>query len=103
MSVARLNFAVGAALAAGLALAAPHDAPPLIAAAENGDRGAVGRLLDQGAPVDTRAVDGTTALHWAVRADHLDLVRMLLSSGADATAADRYGVTPLYLAAENGN
>ncbi|HJR68528.1 MAG TPA: ankyrin repeat domain-containing protein [Gammaproteobacteria bacterium] len=102
MPVRRSNLALVAALAAGIAFAAPQNAPPLIAAAEQGDRGAVGRLLDQGAPVDARAVDGTTALHWAVRADHLDLVRMLLESGADASAADRYGVTPLYLAAENG-
>ena len=28
---------------------------------------------------------------------------LLLESGADARAADRYGVTPLYLAAENGS
>jgi ankyrin repeat protein len=103
MPVTRLNLALVAALAAGVAFAAPQNAPPLIAAAEQGDRGTLGRLLDQGAPVDTRAVDGTTALHWAVRADHLDLVGMLLDSGADASAADRYGVTPLYLAAENGN
>jgi ankyrin repeat protein len=103
MPVRRSNLAVVAALATGVAFAAPYDAPPLIAAAERGDRGAVGRLLDLGTPVDTRAVDGTTALHWAARADHLDLVRMLLTAGADASAADRYGVTPLYLAAENGN
>jgi ankyrin repeat protein len=92
-----------ALLAAGLASAAPQDAPPLIVAAENGDRVAVSRLLDEGASIDTRGVDGTTALHWAVRADRIDAVRLLLESGADAGAADRYGVTPLYLAAENGN
>jgi len=85
------------------ALAAPQNAPPLVAAAERGDRGAVGRLLDGGTDVDTRAVDGTTALHWAVRADELDTVRLLLAAGADAAAEDRYGVTPLYLAAENGS
>ena len=58
-----------AVLAAGAASAAPQGAPPLIEAAETGDRIAVSRLLDQGAAVDTRAVDGTTALHWAARAD----------------------------------
>src|SRR5262245_32584335 len=103
MGAARIATTTLAMLAAGLAAAAPQDAPPLIEAAENGDRVAVSRLLDEGADVDARAVDGTTALHWAVRADRLDAVRLLLESGADEAAADRYGVTPLYLAAENGN
>jgi len=103
MSAARVFPTTLALLAARLASAAPQDAPPLIEAAESGDRVAVSRLLDRGAAVDARAVDGTTALHWAVRADRLDTVRALLESGADASAADRYGVTPLYLAAENGD
>src|SRR5215468_11868713 len=51
---------------------------------------------------DTLA-DGTTPLHWAVRADDFQTVDRLLRSGADAEAADRYGVTPLYLACINGN
>jgi ankyrin repeat protein len=103
MSVVRMITVGLAALAAAAAWAAPHGAAPLIEAAENGDRIGVSRLLDQGAPIGVRAVDGTTALHWAVRADHLDTVHLLLESGADASAADRYGITPLYLAAENGS
>ena len=47
--------------------------------------------------------DGTTPLHWAVRAGDLDTARRLLKEGADAKAANRYGVTPLSLAAEAGN
>jgi ankyrin repeat protein len=103
MPAARILCVSFAALAAGLASAAPQGAPPLVEAAESGDRIAVSRLLDQGADVDVRAVDGTTALHWAARADQLATVELLLASGADANAADRYGVTPLSLAAENGN
>jgi uncharacterized protein len=103
MSVMRIVPVVLGAVVAGHALAAPQNAPPLIAAAETGDRVAVSRILDQGSLVDARAVDGTTALHWAARADRLDTVQLLLESGADANAADRYGVTPLYLAAENGS
>jgi ankyrin repeat protein len=103
MSVVRIVPVVLATLVAGSVVAAPLGAPPLITAAEGGDRIAVSKLLDQGAAVDTRAVDGTTALHWAARADRLDTVLLLLESGADPRAADRYGVTPLYLAAENGS
>jgi ankyrin repeat protein len=50
-----------------------------------------------------KEADGTTPLHWAVRADDSATVDRLLRGGADAKAADRYGVTPLYLAAVNGN
>jgi ankyrin repeat protein len=103
MSVARAVLAGLAALAAGTVSGAPQEAPALIEAAESGDRVAVSRLLDQGAAVDTRAVDGTTALHWAARADRIATILLLLQSGADANATDRYGVTPLYLAAENGS
>src|SRR5215471_17039345 len=51
---------------------------------------------------DTLA-DGTTPLHWAVRADDFQTVDRLLRNGSDAKAVDRYGVTPLYLACVNGN
>ena len=47
--------------------------------------------------------DGTTALHWAVRADDVDTARLLVGAGANANAANRYGVTPLSLAAANAN
>jgi uncharacterized protein len=79
------------------------DAVTLRTAAENGDRAAVSRLLDHGASVDARGVDGTTPLHWAVRSDQPETAKLLLDAGANATAEDRYGVTPLYLAAQNGD
>jgi ankyrin repeat protein len=47
--------------------------------------------------------DGTTALHWAVQRDDIPLVRALLTAGAKVGAANRYGVTPLALAAINGS
>jgi len=47
--------------------------------------------------------DDTTALHWAVRANDADAVQRLLRSGANPDAANRYGVTPLSLAATNGS
>ncbi len=49
----------------------------------------------------TPTADGTTALHLAVRANDLPAVQRLLHSGANPSAANRYGVTPLSLAAEN--
>jgi uncharacterized protein len=83
--------------------AAPGDLR-LIEAVKAGNRDAVRALLKQPAqalkPVEG---DGTTALHWAVRADDLEMVRLLLSAGADVAAATREGITPLALAATNGS
>lgn len=77
--------------------------PPLVAAAAGGDVAAVRASLDAGAAPDTRDVDETTALHWAVRAEHAAVVEALLAAGADPLARDRHGVTPLELAAINGS
>ena len=44
-----------------------------------------------------------TALHWAAYHDDLDTAKLLIGAGADAKAANRYGVTPLSLACTNGN
>ena len=52
---------------------------------------------------DNNSPDGTTPLHWAVRANDLAQVNKLLAAGADVKAANRYGITPLYLACENAN
>jgi ankyrin repeat protein len=38
-----------------------------------------------------------------VRADDIETSRMLLNAGANAKAANRYGITPLSLAATNAN
>ena len=57
----------------------------------------------QSATVNAAEADGTTALHWAVRAGDATKVRALLAKGADASARNRYGVTPLSLAAVNGD
>lgn len=47
--------------------------------------------------------DGTTPLHWAVRANDVDAVQRLLRAGANPDAANRYGVTPLSLAATSAS
>ncbi len=55
------------------------------------------------ASVNTPEADGTSALHWATRADEVTIARMLVAAGANANAANRYGVTPLSLAADNAS
>lgn len=44
-----------------------------------------------------------TALHWAVFHDDTELTKQLIAAGADVKAANRYGVTPLSIACQNGN
>jgi ankyrin len=60
-------------------------------------------LLQKKADVNAPQVDGTTALHWAVRYDDVDTVDLLIRAGAGVSAANREGVTPLQLAAMNGS
>jgi len=47
--------------------------------------------------------DGTTSLHEAAHVDDIPAMTRLIAAGADARAANRYGVTPLWLACLNGS
>lgn len=76
---------------------------PLADAVQRADRAAVGQLLRRSAAVNQAQPDGTTALHWAIYHDDLELVNLLLGAGADVHAVNRYGVTALSLACTNGN
>jgi ankyrin repeat protein len=72
-------------------------------AAMRGDRAAVRAALARKADVNAARVDGSTALHWAVEHDDLDLADLLIRAGARVAARTREGVTPLQLAAANGS
>src|SRR6516165_5300022 len=67
----------------------------------NGNKEAVRSLLQKKADVNAAQIDGTTALHWAVRADDLETADLLIHAGANVSVANREGVTPLQLAATN--
>lgn len=74
-------------------------------AVENRDESLINRLLDSNdkrADINGAQVDGMTALLWAVYFDDADLAAVLLNAGADVAAKNRYGVSPLSLAATNG-
>jgi uncharacterized protein len=64
---------------------------------------AVRSLLQRKADVNAPQIDGTTALHWAVRLDDLDTADLLIRAGANVSAANRAGATPMQLAALNGH
>ncbi len=69
-------------------------------AAEKSDRATLRALLEQRADVNAAQADGMTALHWAVHRDDLETVGLL--AGASVVVTNRFGVTPLFLACQNG-
>jgi uncharacterized protein len=84
------------------AITAAAPEPEVIAAAKAGNAAALRALIARKADVNAAEVDGTSALHWAVRAGDITSSELLIGSGARVDAANRYGVTPLSLAAHNG-
>lgn len=60
---------------------------------------------DQGERVDVNAVDAdrSTALHYAVWGDDLATADQLIRAGANVRAENVFGITPIYIAAEQGN
>ncbi len=86
--------------------AAPEKSPcvELLIAAENGNRGQVIRLLDQGVSIDCAGPrHSATALHWAAYKGHVGVVKTLIERGATIDARNSDGRTPLILAAGMGH
>ena len=78
---------------------------PLHAASSDGHYEVVEYLLQAGAlaTVNAKSKDGWTATWKGARGGHLEVVRILVSKGADTNIADNEGLTPLYVAAESGH
>jgi len=72
-------------------------------AAQKKDLSALRALVQRKADVNTAQPDGTTALHWAVVWNNEEAVVLLLRAGANASARNRYGATPLSEAVSTGS
>lgn len=60
-------------------------------------------LLDKGVDPNLEDKNGYTALHYAARAGHIGVCKILLNAGASVNAATRAGkATPLHRAALAG-
>ncbi|CAL1679626.1 unnamed protein product [Lasius platythorax] len=59
-----------------------------------GDTDAVQDLVNLGVDVNTRSVNGWTALHWACKQGYLDVAALLLKNGADKNLRSDIGETP---------
>lgn len=71
-------------------------------AAKRGDAARVSALLDRGAdPNDTGDEHGTTALTIAAFLGHIDVVRALISRGADVDRPNSFGSRPIFTAVTN--
>jgi hypothetical protein len=92
----RLLFSALVLSLSTLAAAAPTD--DLLAAAQADDRAGVARALAAGAPVDTRDVDGWSAMMFASAAGNTELVRSLLRAKSDPNQRTKDGQTPLFAA-----
>lgn len=74
----------------------------LVSAARAGDASRVRALLSEGAsPNGREALNGHGPLHQAAGANSLEVVDILLAAGADPSAPDGQGVTPLMRAADS--
>jgi len=98
-----LTIGLVAILGATAFMMASSDDLRVVNAAMKGNSAAVRALIEKKADVNAPQIDGTTALHWAVRADNLEMTDALLRAGAVASTANKSGATPLQLAAMNGN
>jgi uncharacterized protein len=101
MSAKRILLGIGVAFLSAANLSAASS--DVADAAMKRDKGVVRALLQRKADVNAPQVDGTTALHWAVQADDVEMVDLLIRAGANVSAANREGAMPMQLAALNGS
>jgi ankyrin repeat protein len=65
--------------------------------AQKGDLEGVKSLIEKDPElVNAKDEDGRTALHWACRGVHLDVVKFLVEKGADVNAEDNNKIVPLH-------
>lgn len=98
-----VRLGVTAVASALLGTSIVHAEDSLVDVAQAKNHEAAVAMLAKGVDVRQKSADGTTALHWAVYNDDVDLVQRLIRAGADVSAANDYGSTPLWQAATVGD
>jgi ankyrin repeat protein len=90
-------------LGTAIVLSVPAKPESVVDAVKAGNSAVVKKTLQMHGDANSADPDGTTALHWAVQKERLDIVEALISAGAKVKVTNRWGVTPLALAVTNGN
>lgn len=73
-----------------------------VTACEKGTEEAVGLLIRYGASTNKSSVQRVTPLHEAVTSKNVEICKMLLQAGANLMAKNKYGIDPLFMAAQCG-
>lgn len=76
---------------------------PFHKACAMGDIPTMHKLLQKGAMVDAKPIDGSTALYDAARGNKLEIMKVLLAAGAKVDVKKWGGETPLTGAVAKGN
>ena len=80
------------------------DVETLTKAVNDNDIGQVKAILkEQPGLLNIQGKTGYTPIHWAVHLDNFELLKLLISLGADVDVVDGAGQTPLHLAAAKGD
>jgi ankyrin repeat protein len=78
--------------------------PPMTHAAKNGYVTMVNTLIDSGYAVTERTeVDEWTPMHWAATFGNVPIIAVLYAAGADISARNKNGITPIHAAANRGH
>ena len=93
-----------ALLTAGLLLAGVVMASdtPLLTAVKDGELGRVQQLISEGADVNVRTLDGSSALLLATRANQIDIAQALIAAGANVNQKNLIHDSPYLLAGASG-
>jgi ankyrin repeat protein len=75
---------------------------PLHLAIQMGDIEVVKMVLDKGARIDAKDIDGETPLYAAVRNDDFKITELLCKHGADVCLRNRNGISVIHIAASYG-
>jgi ankyrin repeat protein len=80
-----------------------RNSPELCSAAYRGDDVLARTLLQNGADVNSRDLNGCTPITEAVGGGHLSTVKLLIEKGGDLNAPCASGANPLFIAASRGH
>ena len=80
-----------------------NDRTPLFDAVDNCDEAAIRLLLDRGAKVNCKDIDGFTPLSSASEQGHWTVMRLLIDRGAEVNCRDQKGRSPLCWACKQGD